>query len=198
MDVEAGKVFKAHWLEKPQPNPMQAKFHFVWNIVFFIILAAYFFKFVIVTANFFKMIFDKLQGDYSFRNFTHVLTVETIFIFKTMLFLGLLFIVFAILGSIINFFTAEVIGVTPHEVYRKSRLIHQKIPLSDIRLVKREVTTRLMIKTNKDEFHWGKSLYCAEVDEVVAYILEKISIYHPDHYENVKTEHFEIEEFWRK
>ncbi len=77
----------------------------------------------------------------------------------------------------------------------------QIIQISDIRYVKlqsgQKGTLWLVIKTNELRISVG-ALGRKQINEAVDYILEQIQINYPKNYEDVKTEHIEVEDFWRK
>ncbi len=99
---------------------------------------------------------------------------------------------------------SESIAITSRLVVRHWFSGSRSILINDIKIVKMTYsgesneTSLLMIETNESTFYMGDGLTDDQVKEAVSYILEQIRLNYPANYHDVKTEHFNVEKFWRK
>jgi len=66
-----------------------------------------------------------------------------------------------------------------------------------VRLIKVGASHHLLIETNESQMALGAEFNKEQVNEMYVYILEQIRINYPENYNDVITEHYEVEKFWR-
>jgi hypothetical protein len=119
-------------------------------------------------------------------------------------FVGFLFLGCVDLVTLFAFLSicTEQIEINSNVLVRTNLFRKLTIQISKIQYAKlhsgQKGTSWLMIKTNDLRFSMGGALGKRQINDAIAYILEQICINYPENYEDVKTEHYEVDKFWGK